>query len=435
MKFFCLFSSMAAVSTALAMPTVGNVEVVQGADRVVKVSYDLSGGPAIITFDVTTNGVSLGDRAFDRAWGAVNSLVTNETGRLTFKWLPESEIPSDMIAGGASVDVRAWSPDSPPDYAVFDTVCKSNVNYYVSAERLPGGIGSDTYRKEKLVMRKIPAAGVRWQMGSPSWQLGRGGLSVTNETLRWVTLSEDYYMSVFELTQGQYLRLRRIFSTRVPLPDSSLAQCNTNFCSDADLFPVSNIKRTEFRGSAADGFSWPQNGHAVNSDLFLGRMRRATGFEFDLPTHAQWEYACRAGQSAAVYNGRELHSANGSVADAALTNIAWYAGYLLQGLNKKAPVGMLEPNAWGLYDMLGNVWEFVLDRQGGIRPSTDVTDPTGPSSGSQYKQVGASYWQGVDSLRCAFSRSLAETSAGTDYGFRLCCPVNRTWKVPVVAAE
>ena len=433
MKLFGLLSSLAAVSAAFAVPTVDNVEIVQGADRVVRISYDLHDGPAIITFDATTNGVSLGDRAFDRSWGDVNVLVTNETGRFTIKWLPNEDILDDLIAvGGVWADVRAWSPDAPPDYIVFDMECKKTINYYATVGRLPGGIGSDTYRKEKLAMRKIPAAGVRWQMGAPSWQTG---IVATNETQRWVTLSEDYYMAVFELTHGQYLRFRRARSSNVSYPEGSDAQCNTNDVTDLDLFPVSNIKRGDWRGYSSDnaGYTWPSDGHAVQSGVYLAHLREQTGFEFDFPTQAQWEYACRAGQSAALYNGKELHATSGN--DSSLTNIAWYSSHRYNDANKKAPVGLLEPNAWGLYDMLGNVWEFVLDRQNGPRPATAVTDPTGPSTGTLFRQVGCGYWQESGSVRCAFSRGLVESSAGTDYGFRLCCPVNKTWKFAVTPAE
>ena len=404
MKFFCLMCSLVASASVLAVPTVGNVEIAQGADRVVNISYDLTGGPAIVTFDVFTNGVYVGDRAFERSWGDVNVLVTNETGRFNIKWLLPEDFPEDTIAGGGvSADVRAWSPDSPPDYAVFDMLCKRTVNFYASVGRIPGGIENDVYRKEKLAMRKIPAAGVRWQMGAPSWQKG---IVATNETQRWVTLSEDYYIAVFEFTQGQYLNLLKGVTSSVSISPDSQASCNPNY--DSDLCPLSWTKRTDFRGSAANGYAWPGNGHAVSSGSPLGALRTSTGYDFDLPTQAQWEYACRAGQSAALYNGRELHDSSTSTTtvDGSLTNIVWYGGHRLDGLAKKAPVGMLRPNAWGLYDMLGNVWEYVLDRQGGTRPSSTVTDPTGPLSGSQYMHTSGSFFTAPNSVRCAFSRAI-----------------------------
>jgi formylglycine-generating enzyme required for sulfatase activity len=302
------------------------------------------------------------------------------------------------------------------------------VNYYASVRRLPGGIGSDTYRKEKLAMRKIPAAGVRWQMGSPSWQLGR---TANDETLRWVTLSEDYYVAVFELTQGQYLRLLRSVTTNASVSDTSNTACNPNY--DKELCPVSYNTRETWRGSASS-YQWPQNGHTVYGSSFIGRLRTHTGFDFDMPTLAQWEYACRAGQSAAIYNGKELHATSGN--DSSLTNIAWHSSHSLDGLNKKAPVGLLEPNAWGLYDMLGNVWEYALDRHSSsARPATDVADPTGPSTGSDYKQAGGSFGQNCTKSRCAANRGVSASSNGTDYGLRLCCPVNKTWKFAVTPAE
>ena len=101
-----------------------------------------------------------------------------------------------------------------------------------------------------------------------------------------------------------------------------------------------------------------------------------SGYEFDLPTEAQWEYACRAGTTSALNNGKALTSEIGKCQN--LDEIAWYCE---NSDNKTHPVGQKKPNAWGIYDMHGNVWEWCRDWYGDY-PTGNVTDPVGPSTGS-----------------------------------------------------
>jgi formylglycine-generating enzyme required for sulfatase activity len=135
---------------------------------------------------------------------------------------------------------------------------------------------------------------------------------------------------------------------------------------------------------------------------FLARLNeRNDGYRYRMPTEAEWEYAARAGSTDKYAGG-------------VLDETAWYVD---NSSSKTHPVGEKKPNAWGLYDMLGNVSEWCQDWLGDY-PNDTVTDPTGPSSGSQRGIRGGSWWDRTWFLRV--SRRDAYTP-GTKYryvGFR-----------------
>jgi formylglycine-generating enzyme required for sulfatase activity len=108
-------------------------------------------------------------------------------------------------------------------------------------------------------------------------------------------------------------------------------------------------------------YVWPQDGHDVTPDSVIGYLRTKTGnvTDFDLPTEAQWEFACRAGTDTAYNNGTAATEAN-------YKKVGWFLSNSKEDTtDNKAqthPVGLKIPNAWGLYDMHGNVQERCLDR-------------------------------------------------------------------------
>ena len=119
---------------------------------------------------------------------------------------------------------------------------------------------------------------------------------------------------------------------------------------------------------------------------FIGRLNaREGGVRYQLPTEAEWEYAARAGTSGDRYGGD-------------LDAIAWYDGNSGGGTH---PVGQKAPNAWGLHDMLGNVWEWVQDWYGEY-PGGSVTDPQGPASGSYRVFRGGSWSRGARICRASY---------------------------------
>ena len=391
----CLAAGMSAVHAAA--PAVGSVTVTDD-NGMVTVNYTLQNAPAVITFDATTNGAPIDAACFSSATGDVFRLVSAASG--SFVWRPANDIPLFNIAGAdLKVRVKAWDVDAPPDYMVVSLATNATVSvsvaYYECEAQLPGRITDPVYKTSKLVMRKIPAAGVTWRMGSPSSELGREWGSGAIETLHYVTLTEDFYLGVYPLTGGQWNYM--------------------NGGSGNGRAPVGVNTMDALRGTGASDKRWPGDGHEVsNTGSLIYKVRAYTGIDFDAPTEAQWEFACRAGESAALSNtGKEL-SANESCDEA--DEAAWhrhnYTG-TISNWQSYMEVGQKKPNAYGLYDMLGNAWEFCLDRyQQNLGPNA-VTDPKGATSGDNYVKRGGA----VDSYAyfCrAAARSYAAKSAWAD---------------------
>jgi|GEM_PF-1724364 len=143
--------------------------------------------------------------------------------------------------------------------------------------------------------------------------------------------------------------------------------------------------------------------------------RLPSGYEYTLPTEAQWEYACRAGTTGdySFGNNADELSRYGNYCDRSNTNdFDWKDKSHDDGQDKTAPVGSYRPNAWGLYDMHGNVWEWCLDWYTGTLPGGTVRDPVGPSSGTLRVCRGGSW---------AFTASYCRSACRNYYvpGFRL----------------
>lgn len=421
-KLMMLGLALTAGSTLVAAPQVSGVALSQSGGTVT-INYTLSVEPGIVTVDVQTNAgdnvwVSIGPEHLTHFAGDVNKRV--DTGSHTITWKPRKAWPDNKVTENVKAVVSAWALNAPPDYMVVSLVSSHSVEFYTSSKAVPFGVTNDLYKTDYLVLRKIPAANVRWRMGSPATPAEKGR-TAARETPHEVMLADDYYMGIYPVTQRQYERMMNSRPSRFKLD------------SDYMTRPVDQISYEAIRGTAGAGYNWPENEHAVLSTSFMGVLRSFTGLDgFDLPTEAQWEFACRAGCGAALYNGKELEDTSSS---GNLNQLARYkanGGYENGGTtspdnnctadNGTAKVGSFEQNAWGLYDMLGNVAEWCLDWYQESPLGFDVSK--GPASGTYRVFRGGSFGDDASCCRCAYRAGYKPSGNYSDYGFRVSCSVD-----------
>ena len=413
-KSLLLISSASVAGCLFATPTVTDVAFTQDKSRTVTITYTLD-EPAVVTADIQTNRgdgvfVSIGSKNLHGVKGPVNKLVDAVGVPQTLTWQPNLEWNQGKRIKGDDVRavVTAWATNAPPDYMVFNLDDFDEVRYYVDEDAFPTPIGSDIYRREYLVMRKIHAADVPWRMGTPQ---GRYSKMPAEGVVKphVVSLTQDYYIGIYPLTPGQSYRL----TGSTDYADT----VNKNAFS-----AVGAIAYNTIRGSVSDNINWPQTKHAVRANSRIDKARGKLGVEVDLPTRAQWEYACHAGTETPLYNGQD--------AGLSATNLAWCTD---NGGAASKSVGLLAPNAFGIYDMLGSRQEWVLDYAVDWTTSPEGTeafkvevDPVGPTSepSGSAKRCGLGGSYNVSASSCN-AYQCAYEPAGSNWanlGYRLCAP-------------
>ncbi len=257
------------------------------------------------------------------------------------------------------------------------------------------GVAADNaYKTDKLVLRRIPAG---------SFYEGDDDGTKPNN----ITLTKEMYVGVFEVTQKQW---NHVMGT-------------TGGTDTQAKHTVSYYNIREDPNNTDDpDVNWPANKN-VNANSFMGKLRTKTGLsDFDLPTEAQWEYACKAGTTTvfndgdanAKYTGTEENN-NGNT-NQYLNVLGWYKFSVPTAPTAAQPVGGKRPNAWGLYDTHGNVWEYCLDWHAATAETG--TDPDGPSSGSYRVGRGGRWVSDAGNCRSAHRSDISPSSRNSSIGFR-----------------
>ncbi len=258
-----------------------------------------------------------------------------------------TQATSDAEASGIQPKATPGS-----EYLIVDLTTRSVTS---SATAPVGLLTKDTFKTDKLVMRRIPAG---------SFMMGETGKQ------HKVTLTKDFYIGVFEVTQGQWEKVLKV---------------------NPSLFK--NIGK----GGPVERVSWD------DCQDFIKKLNgKSPTLTFRLPTEAEWEYACRAGTEGERY---------GEIFD----ELGWY--------NKnsgKTPheVGKKKPNELGLYDTLGNLWEWCSDWLE-TYPVGEVTNPSGAVTGSARVLRGGGWNYGAENCRATNRHSNAPSLLNGDFGFRL----------------
>ena len=215
-----------------------------------------------------------------------------------------------------------------------------------------------------------------------------------------MTLSTGFFMGQFEVTQAEYL---------------AIMTNNPSTFSKAFGYPE-DLRRPVEAVSWEDATDYCAK--LSGAERSLGRL--PAGWVYRLPTEAEWEYACRAG-TATVFNlGNDLRSglANFDGRIEYFGNVGSVTNQAGLFLGRTSPVGSFQPNAWGLYDMHGNVYEWCWDYYEAY-PGGSATDPRGPASGNFRVFRGGCFETAAKLCRSALRNFTWQTVMSTDIGFRV----------------
>ena len=440
MKINVTMSTALVATTALAGPVIEQetIECTQS-PHVVKISYVLANAPAVVTMEVWTNTLPQGagewlkvdGRNVQSLSGDVCKLIQPSETPKEIVWRVHRDLPPFTYSDGrVKFKLTAWRTYDLPDWMVVGLETANDVRYYATTNDIPYGFGSDVYKTSQLLMRRMHCRGVTWKSGDYATWAPTAASNADNANLPHpVVLTEDYYIGVYEFTVGQLWKVT-----------GEIPWSKWNSYDDFALRPVVSVGMSALRGQNAssfegDGYWWPKTGHQVSESSYIGQIRERTGLRgLDLPTQAQWEFACRAGNYDSWF-GR-------GISGGAFRTYAWYSGNSTEqttdGVAQVHAVGMLEPNDYLLYDMHGNVREICLDRatrgddfiatlamgysKGGV-----TVDPDGGMVGSQglatsVLKLGGSYLEDDFPARAGARSSGGYSYTDAAIGFRVVTP-------------
>ncbi|TYT75405.1 SUMF1/EgtB/PvdO family nonheme iron enzyme [Desulfobotulus mexicanus] len=262
--------------------------------------------------------------------------------------------------------------------------------------------------ENSLAMRFLAIEAGVFEMGSPENEVRRN----TDEKKILVEITKPFMMQVHEVTVGQW---------------KSFVE-DTGYKSEAETSAGAYALERGFRWVQDRHYNWQNPGYKISDELpvsavsyndvqnYIVWLREKEGLYYDLPTEAEWEYAARAGSSATYAYGNCLSDDQANFA----AN-SFRAGCAV-GVFRQKPMaaGSLKPNAWGLLDMHGNMWEWCRDWYGKyLENNIPIQNPSGPDSGERRILRGGGWDTDMDSIRVANRYSMPPSAAYANIGFRL----------------
>lgn len=244
----------------------------------------------------------------------------------------------------------------------------------------------------------IPAG--QFAMGAPE---SEAGSRIDERPVHEVRITKPFYLGQYEVTQAEYQAVTGINPSYFSAAGGGSAKVSG---TRTDRFPVEQV-------------SWEQ---AIEFCRLLSARPEeiAAGRMYRLPTEAEWQYACRAGTTTPFHYGESLSSKQANI------NGNFPYGGAPRGpfLGRTCPVGLYQPNAFGLYDMHGNVAEMMSDWYARhYYKDSPGENPTGAEKGGDKVVLGGSWGSDAARCRCAYRRSNATSGAAYFFGLRVACDV------------
>ena len=339
------------------------------------VKFNANGGTGTMANESFTSGTAkaLTANAFTRTGYTFQGWATSATGAKVYS--DKQSVNNLATTAGATVNLYAVWKNANPLYMVIDLSGGSSATSYpvTYLDAVPSGGWTTTYKTTKLVLRRCDAG---------SFIMGSDQANSAHK----VTLTKSFYIGVFEMTQKQWSLI-----------------CGSCPSSKGDTYPAYQVNYGSSKGNSSYALT------------VIDKINARTSLKFDFPTEAQWEYACRAGTTTTYYWGNSMNG-----------DYAWYSSNASDG---PRPVGGKKSNAWGLYDMCGNVREWVRDWYGTLSYGTNPTGASSNTNGYRTKRNGSwlcgattctSSARGSQYYALSFDAGSAAASGQYDVGFRLC---------------
>lgn len=256
---------------------------------------------------------------------------------------------------------------------VSNTHFEMEINLEI-ARKSPKGAGEAGKKTSTTAQMITNSVGMKLKLIKPgTFMMGSMRGEDDEKPVHKVTLTRPFYIGIYEVTQEQYEKVMGVNPTKSKGPKHPVARISCN-----------------------------------DTQEFCRRLSKLESKQYRLPTEAEWEYACRAGTSTEFYWGDSFDG-----------QYAWS----MDNSDTAHDVGTRLPNAWGLYDMSGNVFEYCSDWFGNY-PKGPVTDPKGPTSGKNCVFRGGSWGANPEYCRSAGRTGLSLDFRGFRLGFRIVMDMN-----------